>query len=404
MSSHGTRVLAKSMKIAIVNTFLPPRRGGTGAYAYSLAKALAAKGHIVKVFCGCDPLPPGEYRQDGFMVGRLPTIKNLYGTPIIPALASTLHRQDVDVIHANFPSPQVALIAASVAYSRRIPAVLTWHNDLPVVSARARFLIEIHDRFILPGYLRAYSKIISTTETYTRQSPILRKLDGRVTIVTNGVDCERYTPELNSMKLRKELSLGDRFTVLFVGALTRWHRYKGLDVLLQALRLVLREEDGVVVVVVGGGDLEGYYRSITKELDMEDKVIFAGNISDEQLPLYYAACNVLALPSKDMTEGFGLVLLEANAAGRPVIASDVGGIPSVVTDGLNGLLISPDDSAALAHAIVSLLRNPQRAWEMGIAGRRIAELHDWKMVASQTETVYRAAMDRQTKNSESRSC
>ena len=130
------------------------------------------------------------------------------------------------------------------------------------------------------------------------------------------------------------------------------------------------------------------YISLSQRLGVASNVIFVGNVPDDLLPQYYAASDVLVLPSKDMSEGFGLTLLEANATGKPVIASNVGGIPSVVKNGYNGLLVQPNDPKALANAIVRLERNPREARAMGRNGRRFAELHDWTNTAPQTERVY----------------
>jgi glycosyltransferase involved in cell wall biosynthesis len=106
------------------------------------------------------------------------------------------------------------------------------------------------------------------------------------------------------------------------------------------------------------------------------------------------AADVLVLPSKDMSEGFGLTLLEANASGKPAIASNVGGIPSVIKDGYNGMLVSPNDPRSLADAIMRLREKPDECREMGGNGRRFAELHDWSIIALKTERVYEDAISR----------
>ena len=107
-----------------------------------------------------------------------------------------------------------------------------------------------------------------------------------------------------------------------------------------------------------------------------------------QLPLYYAAADALALPSKNMSEGFGLTLLEANATGLPVVASRIGGIPSVVRDGYNGLLVEPGNAEVLAQAIARLIEHRVERMEMGRNGRHVAEGYDWSIVAAKTERVY----------------
>lgn len=376
------------MRVAIVNSFFPPWRGGAETYAFNLAQELAKRGHQITVLCANDPLPPGVYEEHGFIVKRLRLFRRLYGTPLIPSLFEELRRLNVDVFHANFPSPYIAFTVAAASTLRPGRAVLTWHNDLPPVTRAARLLIEIHDRLILPSYLRAYDRIIATSQTYADKSRILRALGDKVTVVPNGVDCERFSPKVDATDLRHRLRTSGKIVLLFVGALTKWHRYKGLDVLLRSLRIAVEDAPDLALVVVGDGDLRDDYSRIAQRLDLERNVIFAGDVPDDVLPQYYALADVLMLPSMDMSEGFGLTILEANATGKPVIASRVGGIPSVIQDGYNGLLVPPNDPEALARAILSMRNEAAKAIRMGRHGRLFAQDHDWELVAVQTEKIY----------------
>jgi glycosyltransferase involved in cell wall biosynthesis len=108
---------------------------------------------------------------------------------------------------------------------------------------------------------------------------------------------------------------------LFVGALTRWHTYKGLDVLIRAVSLLKAESFRVRLLIVGGGELVSKYIQLSVNLRIRDQVVFAGDVSDEDLPTYYAASDSLVLPSTDRCEGFGLVILEANATGKPLVCN-----------------------------------------------------------------------------------
>ena len=178
--------------------------------------------------------------------------------------------------------------------------------------------------------------------------------------------------------------------MLFVGALTPWHRYKGLDVLLRAMQLLRKARDNVRLVVVGDGSLASEYRNLARALLVSDSVIFAGNVPDYDLPKYYACSDVLIQPSKDRSEGFGLTILEANASGKPVIASNVGGIPSVIEDGRNGSLVPPNNPGALSRKIEALLQSNDLLARMGRNGRSIAESLDWSIIAQRTERLYEA--------------
>lgn len=380
------------MKICIVNSFFPPWRGGAETYVHELARALCTRGHEVVVVCSSDPLSPGIYDVDGVQVRRLRRLARLYGTPIQVGLFRELSECGPDIFHANFPSPYLAFNVALASFRQKIPAVITWHNDLPPVTSGARFLIETHNRFLLPKYIRKYRKIIATSETYRNRSPILMSLGSRVVVVNNGVDCQRFRPDVDSASIKTRFRVEGKFVVLFVGALTKWHGYKGLNVLLEAMRLAVRSMPSMLLLVVGEGELRSHYESLAQQFGLRDHVLFAGDVPDEELAEFYAASDLVVVPSTDMSEGFGLTLLEANASGRPCVASDTGGIPEVVRDGYNGLLVPSKDPVSLADQILSLAKNNHARRKMGENGRRVALSHDWRIVAENTERVYESVM------------
>ncbi len=200
--------------------------GRCGTYAQNLATKLVARRHEVTVVCANDPQPTGVSEEDGVVVRRLRLLARLYGTPIISGLLKELKQLDAEIIHANFPSPYIAYNAARASAKKHIPAILTWHNDLPAVTVGATILIETHDHLVLPRYIRTYWRVISTSQTYANNSRILPKLGALVTVVPNGVDCAKFNPENDGRDIRNRYGLGGKFTLLLVGALTKWHGYR----------------------------------------------------------------------------------------------------------------------------------------------------------------------------------
>jgi len=380
------------MRVIIVNSFFPPWRGGAETCVYNLSKHLKKRGHEVTVICSSPPFEPGTQFVDGVKVERLRTCGKLYGTPIMPELFQKLMGEQADIIHANFPSPYIAYLASTVSRVRGVPAVLTWHNDLPPVTWMARILVTVHDRLVLPLYLPQFSSIIATSKLYAETSHILEAHKDRVVVIPNGIDTQRFNPDVPGEEIRHRLGVDRGKIVLFVGALTQWHRYKGLDVLIQAMALMRDQVPETRLVIVGAGQLETEYKQLVSQHGLTSWVIFAGNVPDDELPKYYASSNILALPSKDRSEGFGLTILEANATGKPAIGTTVGGIPSVIRDGYNGLLVPPNDPGALAEAIQKALSDDGLLKQMGKNGRVFAEQHDWSIVAEQTENVYKRAL------------
>jgi len=380
------------LKICITNTFFPPWRGGAETYTYNLARNLALLGHDVEVLCANDPGSPGKRTVEGVKVHRLRSRGRIYGVPIVPKLPYELAKINADILHANFPNPYSASIASLTSLLRGIPSVLTWHNDLPPFTLTASIIVYIHDNLVAPIYLRNFKRIISTSESYAETSKTLRRYREKVVVIPNGVDTERFNPKIDGSKIRARHNLEGSKVIMFVGALTRWHRYKGLDILIKAFLEIQRRTNQARLLIVGDGDLKSEYEASCC-LSIKEKVTFAGNVDDEELPSYYAASEVLVLPSIDRSEGFGLTLLEANATGKPVVASNIGGIPSVVTDGVNGILIPPRDEKTLAQTIVNLLKDEDRLHKMGVNGRRIAEAHEWKHIAKKTEELYREVVE-----------
>jgi glycosyltransferase involved in cell wall biosynthesis len=380
------------MRITIVNSFFPPWRGGAETYVYNLSKHLQGRGHEVTVICSSPPFEVGVQFVDGVKVERLRTCGKLYGTPIMPELFQKLMGEQADIIHANFPSPYIAYLASTVSRVRGVPAVLTWHNDLPPVTRMARILVTAHDRLVLPLYLPQFSSIIATSKLYAETSHILEAHKNRVVVIPNGVDTQRFNPDIPGEEIRSRLGVGRGKIVLFVGALTQWHRYKGLDVLIQAMALMRDQVPDARLLIVGAGQLEAEYRQLVIQHGLTSCAFFAGNVPDDELPKYYASSDILALPSKDRSEGFGLTILEANATGKPAIGTTVGGIPSVIRDGYNGLLVPPNDPSALAEAIKKALSDDDLLKRMSRNGRAFAERHDWSIVAKQTEELYKRAL------------
>jgi len=380
------------MKIVIVNSFFPPWRGGAETYAYNLAVHLKRRGHEVTVMCSNPPLEPGIQTVGGLNIERLRMSRRIYGTPVMPNLFSRLLSEPADILHANFPSPYIAFVTAVVSKLKRIPAVLTWHNDLPPVTRTAGMLVTLHDHLVLPAYLDCYSKVIATSDRYASTSNNLRRVRTKVVVIRNGVDTERFNPNVKGSRIKDKFKLHDCKIVLFVGALTEWHRYKGLDVLLEALSQI-NQSRRVRLLVVGDGALKEEYQQLASSLKINDSVIFAGDVSDVELPEYYACSDILVLPSKDRSEGFGLTLLEANATGKPAIGSSVGGIPSIIRDGYNGALVPENNPRALSSKLVELLYGDDPILtQMGKNGRALAESLDWSVVAREVEGLYQSIL------------
>jgi D-inositol-3-phosphate glycosyltransferase len=203
----------------------------------------------------------------------------------------------------------------------------------------------------------------------------------RIAVVPPGVDLAVFRPQRRADALRRIGRPGQRL-LLFVG---RLERLKGVEIILRALPLLGTAGDGVRLLVLGADSQDAAesekerLRQVAAELGILGRVEFAGAVSHDDLPAYYAAAEMCLMPS--YSESFGLVGLEAQACGCPVVASNVAGLASVVRDGVTGYLVSGDDPADYALRMRRLLEEPELAQQLGRRGILIAQRFSWDMMA-----------------------
>jgi phosphatidyl-myo-inositol dimannoside synthase len=245
---------------------------------------------------------------------------------------------------------------------------------------------------ILPAMLDA--DLVITNSEFTRAFVASAGMpQSRIVKIRPGADPARFRPSLDCRSLVQRLGILGRPTMLTVSRIVRANRYKGHDVVLRSLATIARAVPGVAYVIAGEGDDLDYLDGLARQYGVRENVIFAGRVSDEDLPLLYNACNVFIMCSREdrtrrgiLAEGFGMALVEASACGKPVIAGKSGGVPDAVQDGLSGLLVDPEDSAGVAAAIIKVLRDPVMAGIMGNQGRKWVESEmNWTRAAREFE-------------------
>lgn len=220
----------------------------------------------------------------------------------------------------------------------------------------------------------------------------------RVFVVPPGVDLATFRP-LDRTEARRKIGLGGPL-ILFVG---RLERLKGVEIAIRALALLSdRAHPDLRLVVLGEDAREGGVRdadesekarlkAIASALGIRDRVDFLGSVAHHELPYFYSAADVCVMPS--YSESFGLVGLEAQACGCPVVASDVPGLRSVIRDGVSGFLIDGDDPAEYADRVGRLLADPQLAEQMGRRASMLAQRFSWARTADSLEELFDDAID-----------
>jgi glycosyltransferase involved in cell wall biosynthesis len=329
-----------------------PVVGGIENHIRVLAEAQAAAGHDVAVLV-CDPGGlAGIERRAGVEVIRARRLATALSMPISlhqPWVAAR-HRADIVHVHSPFPLGEITALAVR----RRTRFVITHHSDV----LRQRTALRLYAP-LLRHVLRSADRVIATSPRYVESSPWLEPLADRCCVIPLGVDQDRFTPGPGVR----------RAELLFVG---RLRHYKGLDVLLRALTGL----PDIRLRVVGEGPMGPAWRRLAQDLGVAQRVRFAGEIADTDLPAAYRDAGILVLPSTSRAEAFGMVLLEGMASGLPCIATEVGtGTSWVVQHGVTGRVVPAGDSDALRGAVAGLVADPGAAAALGAAGRRRIEQH-----------------------------
>jgi phosphatidylinositol alpha-1,6-mannosyltransferase len=377
----------------MVASNFPPAIGGIQTYALRLAEHFNA--HCAE-FLVVTPRAPGfrEYdAQSRLPMLRLPSIGDDLALSGIVPLAALLARREFDAAFTTHWAPGFALARAASLVRVKLPVFIAAlgkeliHRPLAgVPGAQA-----VYDR-IRRRALREPAGILSISARTTELVVQAGSPPERVHVTYCGVDAERHTPQ-PAPQLRRELA-GDGPLLLSVARLVR---RKGIDTVLSSLPAVLARVPELTYVVVGDGPDRQRLIALAEQLGVSGRVRFLTRVPGD-LSEYYNACDLIVMPTREEpgdVEGFGIVFLEANACGKPVIGARAGGVVDAVADGESGLLVPPSDPVALADAIVSLLADPARAAEMGRRGReRVLANFTWEHVGASSLAAIEAGVSR----------
>ena len=361
------------MRIALACPYAWDAPGGVQVHVRQLASTLLERGHDVLVVAPGSSIPEEPWVR---VIGRPIRIPyNGSVAPICPRpgsarrVARELRAFVPDVVHAHEPlTPSTGMFATLRAPA---PVVGTFHafaERATLFSAVAPVLRPVWDRLrVRVAVSRAAAEFVE-----------IRFSGELVRIIPNGADVELFAGA-------EPAQLPEGRRILFVN---RLEPRKGFPVMVEAFRLLLAEEPDALLVVAGDGPealaVDGLDAAARK------RVVLLGSVAHQALPPYHAGCDVFCAPAVGR-ESFGIVLVEAMAAGLPLVASDIPGYREVVRDGVEGLLVPPRDPPALAAALLRLLGDPDASRAMAQAGRERARRYSWDAVAGELEAIYREA-------------
>jgi phosphatidyl-myo-inositol alpha-mannosyltransferase len=359
------------VRIALTCPYAWDDAGGVQVHIAELARRLQERAHDVLVLTPArQPVSEGWVHVVGSPVD-LPY--NASNAPIDPRPWSRgrVHREletfEPDLIHAHEPLTPSTSMWATVG-SGETPVVATFHS----AAARSR-LFDLS----APVLRRIAPRLAVRVAVSEAAAAFARKrIGGRFEIVPNGVDLARFSSS-------EPADLGDGTKLLFVG---RLDQRKGFRVAVQAFARAASTRPGLRLVVVGDGPDREVLGRLAPSL--REAIRMVGTVDNFDVASYYEACDVYLGPAVG-GESFGIVLVEAMAAGIPVVASDIPGYDEVVTDGQDGLLVPPNDPAALADAAGRVLDDPALASKLVAGGRERAAHFDWGSVTDRLEDIYR---------------
>lgn len=368
MSTRRPRVLQ-------VGKFYHPYKGGMETHLETLCTGLHAHIELRVVVANTERHRVDEV-IDGIPITRLGTLLNIASAPITPGLARFIRMSDADIVHLHLPHPTAILSYLASRHRGRL--IVTYHSDI----VRQRVMGWAFQPILHRALSRA-SAIVCTSPNYIASSPVLRAHRARCHVLPFSVDTSRF--EVVDESVVDDLR--DRYGKRVVLAVGRLVEYKGFEYLIRAMQGI-----DARLILVGDGPLRSSLERLAGEMGVTDKVVFLARVDD--VTPYYHAADVFILPSVERSEAFGLVQLEAMAAGLPVVNTRLAsGVPYVSPHGVTGLTVPPRDPGALAHAVGRLLDDPDLRREYGAAGRHRARVaFGVDEMVSRTLSLYDAAM------------
>jgi len=362
-----------------------PAVGGMKEHVLTLARGMVARGHSVDIAApGASDIAEAA-RLAGITVHEIHLVGPQHpvadGTAI-GELTRVIHAGDFDIVHAH--GSKAGLVGRlAVRRVGGVPFVVTAHNHVlrrTDTSPTARWRYRVVER-TLSGLVDRY---IAVSDSIARELTEAFGLSAdKVVTIHNGIDTAPFlVPQ--SRSLARE-SLGVTSDAPVVGLAARFSTQKGLGYLVAATPELVKRMPGIRVVIGGSGPLEVPLREQAARLGVSESILWPGQIAD--MPRFLAALDVYVSPS--VTEGFSLALIEAGAAGVPVVATRVGGVPEVILDGDTGLLVVPGDPHALAAAVLAFIGDPKTASRLSAAARlRAVSAFSPKRMLDDTLAVY----------------
>lgn len=395
------------VKVCFVSPEYLPLSGGTGAYVYYLSNELIKQGNSVCIVTGYDASADVKVNKQ-LSAFFLKTPK----TPIVKSFlfAGSAHRKmnkirdscAADIAHANLPL--VPSFAVPARFGKTLISTVhsTWKGEAEAIRGEPYGRLNPNEKFMVSfnWFLRIFeekmlersNKIIAVSDFTRRELLQYYKVkEGKIRVIHNGVDVNKFQPASDKRKAKEELGLNpEDIAILSVG---RLYARKGLFNLIESMPAVVKRFRNAKFVISGKGQSNEMKKLVAhaEKLGVRNSIIFTGYFPDKKLPKLYQAADVFAFST--FYENLPFAVLEALSTGLPVVTTHVGGIPEMIDNGENGFLVQPFNAKQLSDRILYLLEHPAEANEMGFLARKIIlERFDWRLIVKKVLRVYEEAL------------
>ena len=383
---------SKTLKTLLISEIFPPQTGGSGRWFYEIYRRMPSDQYLIAA--GQHPREADFDQSHDLQVIRLPLQMQQWGLrsfsgswgywSAVRRLNRIVREHSIQRVHAARCLPE-GVMALALCLWKRLPYCCYVHGEDVNMAAQSRE----HTLLVRQVLHRAQSVLANSQNT----ANILRKNwdlpESKITVLYPGVDVQRFVPSSRDTELRHRLGWADRPVILTVG---RLQQRKGQDQLIRTLLRVRESVPNVLYVIVGDGEDRTRLSALVDELGLHSHVQFRGETSETELASCYQQCDLFVLPNREINgdiEGFGMVLLEAQACAKPVIAGASGGTRETMQVSRTGRIVDCESEEALATTVIELLSDEDRRTEMGRSGRRwVEDKFSWESLSAEAARLF----------------
>lgn len=380
-----------------------PLSGGTGSYVYYLSNELMKNGYSIYIATGSETTRDmkinAKHSVFFLKIPKTPIVKSfMFAGSSFRKLRSVQRNVNVDITHANLPLVPNFAVPADFGNTLISTVHSTWEGEANAIHGEPYSRLNPNEKFMVSfkWFLRIFeekmmerSRRLIAVSDFTRRELVnyYKVPESKIRVIHNGVDTIKFQPEANKSKIKAELGFNpDDITIVSVG---RLYARKGLFTLIESMPTVVRRFKNAKFIVSGKGQSNEMKKLIAhaEKLGVGQNIVFTGYFPDKKLPKLYQAADVFAFST--FYEHHPFAVLEALSTGLPVVTTTVGGIPETITNGKNGFLCQPFNSAQFSDRILYVLEHRAEAAEMGIQARKtIEERFAWRLIVKKVLKVY----------------